>query len=367
MKKMETEILKYNKKVEEKAAKLLKEGNLVALPTETVYGLGANGLDKEACLKIFEAKNRSADNPLILHISSYEMLEKIVEKIDEKQRKLLETFWPGPLTVVMKKKEIVPEIVTGGLDTVGVRMPANEIIKSIIEKAGIPVAAPSANTSGKPSPTTAEDVYVDLAGKIPLIVDGGECEVGIESTVLDISEENYTILRPGKYTRQDFEKNGYIVGIDAGILESGKTPKSPGQKYKHYAPKAETIAVYSIDRENSKKEILKIIEEKIKEKKAIKENKESKENKIIKIGIFKFQETNIENKYLNKHAEYIIKSLGSIDTLEQMAQRLFKGLRQFDKENADIILVEACEETGIGFSIMDRLKKSTNGNIIYIN
>ena len=340
-----TEILKPTRENIERSAKLILNDEIVAIPTETVYGLGANGLSDIAVSKIFKAKNRPQDNPLILHISDYDMMENLVYELSDEIKEFLNHFWPGPLTVVMKKKEIIPEAVSCGLDTVAIRMPNNEIARSFIKQCGVPIAAPSANISGKPSPTTAEDVFTDMNGKISVILDGGLCNIGIESTVLDLTKKPYTILRPGFYTKEDFLKYEDEILIDDAIVTENIIPKSPGQKYKHYAPKAKVLVISAKDRKKSSMEIEKII----------------KENKGLKIGIFKFDET-----FLNVESENIL-SLGSVFDLKEMSKILFKGLREFDEKNVDLIVVEGCDEKGLGFSIMNRLKKSASGNIKYID
>lgn len=340
-----TEILKPTRENIERSAKLILNDEIVAIPTETVYGLGANGLSDIAVSKIFKAKNRPQDNPLILHISDYDMMENLVYELSDEIKEFLNHFWPGPLTVVMKKKEIIPEAVSCGLDTVAIRMPNNEIARSFIKQCGVPIAAPSANISGKPSPTTAEDVFTDMNGKISVILDGGLCNIGIESTVLDLTKKPYTILRPGFYTKEDFLKYEDEILIDDAIVTENIIPKSPGQKYKHYAPKAKVLVISAKDRKKSSMEIEKII----------------KENKDLKIGIFKFDET-----FLNVESENIL-SLGSVFDLKEMSKILFKGLREFDEKNVDLIVVEGCDEKGLGFSIMNRLKKSASGNIKYID
>lgn len=340
-----TEILKPTKENIEKSANLILNDEIVAIPTETVYGLGANGLSDIAVSKIFKAKNRPQDNPLILHISDYEMMEKLVYELNDDIKEFLNYFWPGPLTVVMKKKDIIPDAVSCGLDTVAIRMPNNEIARSFIKQCGVPIAAPSANISGKPSPTTAEDVFTDMNGKISVILDGGLCNIGIESTVLDLTKKPYTILRPGFYTKEDFLKYEDEILIDDAIVTENIIPKSPGQKYKHYAPKAKVVVISAKDRKKSSIEIEKII----------------KENKDLKIGIFKFDET-----FLNVESENIL-SLGSVFDLREMSKILFRGLREFDEKNVDLIVVEGCDEKGLGFSIMNRLKKSASGNIKHID
>ena len=222
------------------ASKLLKDGELVAIPTETVYGLGANALDKNACLNIFKAKGRPGDNPLIVHIARPSDAEKIAYT-NELYYELAKKFMPGPLTVIMPKREIIPHEVTAGLETVAVRCPVHKVANKLIEISGIPIAAPSANTSGKPSPTTAKHVYDDMNGKIPMILDGGECDVGVESTVISITDDSIVLLRPGAVTTEMLSsvcKNVTVANAVKEELKQGETALSPGMKYKHYAPKA---------------------------------------------------------------------------------------------------------------------------------
>jgi L-threonylcarbamoyladenylate synthase len=230
----------------EKAAKLLNDGEIVAIPTETVYGLGANALNREACLNIFKAKGRPSDNPLIVHVARPEDAEKIAYT-NELYYKLARSFMPGPLTVIMPKRDIIPNEVTAGLDSVAVRCPVHKVASRLIEMANIPIAAPSANTSGKPSPTTAQHVIDDMNGKIPLILDGGECDVGVESTVIKITEDSIVLLRPGAITVEMLKSVCENVTVADAVrleLKEGETPLSPGMKYKHYAPKA---SLYLVD------------------------------------------------------------------------------------------------------------------------
>lgn len=223
------------------AAEILKSGEVCALPTETVYGLAANAYDEKAVSKIFEAKGRPQDNPLICHISNLSMLEEIAADIPSCAYKLAEKFWSGPLSMVFKKTDKIPERVSGGLDTVAVRMPDNSLIKSVISECGFPLAAPSANVSGRPSPTCAEDVYFDLNGKIPLIIDGGECKVGVESTVIDVTGSVPVILRPGEITADMIANITGSVKIHEGLKDVKETPPSPGMKYRHYSPNTRII------------------------------------------------------------------------------------------------------------------------------
>jgi len=246
---METKIVRIKEDHEEKwieeAGQILKNGGLVAFPTETVYGLGANALDEEAAAKIYSAKGRPSDNPLIVHIADFSDLEKIVEDVPEETKKLADAFWPGPLTIIMRKNEKVPYGTTGGLETVAVRMPNHEIALKMIRAGGGFIAAPSANTSGRPSPTMASHVAEDMNGKIDMILDGGSVGIGLESTIIDLSEEVPTILRPGFITQQMLEDVIGRVEMDAALIDpdSKVRPKAPGMKYRHYAPKANMVLV----------------------------------------------------------------------------------------------------------------------------
>ena len=292
-----------------KAANFLIEDKLVAFPTETVYGLGANALSENAIKKIFLAKGRPSDNPLIIHIAKKEQLNNLVYKIPKIAEKLMQEFWPGPLTLVFEKSNKVPKLITAGLNTVAIRMPAHKIALKLIKKANIPIAAPSANSSTKPSPTLAEHVIEDLDGKIEGIIDGGKVEVGIESTVLDLTDSIPTILRPGKVTKEDLEK---VIGKVRTKTGSGKETKSPGMKYKHYSPNA----------------------------------------KVLLAPIKEFEK--LKQKYKNKKIGEIKLS----SNLEDYAKNIFSSFRKMDKENVEIILVESVDEKGLGVGIMNRLKKA---------
>lgn len=344
---METQWIKLNPRnpetqVMEPIAQALFHGELVAFPTETVYGLGANGLDDAACRQVFAIKKRPADNPLILHIAEQEDVLRLCRDIPPEATVLMSAFWPGPLTLIMKKRPCVPNAVTGGGETVAVRMPAHPIARQLIALAGCPIAAPSANLSGKPSPTNAQDCRDDLDGAIYAIIDGGDCEIGIESTVLDISEKPFRILRPGFYTPEDFEMEGIRAVYDDSILKDGLIPRSPGQKYKHYAPQAEVAVFVGTEEDRWCKLMRRACEEK---------------EKGRKIGYLIFEE----------HEKEIPEpkiSLGSSALPAQMANRLFSALRQMDREQVDIILVEGLPEKGLGLSVMNRLKKSASGQMI---
>lgn len=235
---------KDNKEAIREAAGLLREGKLVAFPTETVYGLGGSGWMEEAASKIYEAKGRPSDNPLILHIGSMEMIDEIASCVPGPAKKAMEVFWPGPLTVILPKSDRVPYRVTGGLDSVAVRMPSHPAALALLRETGVPVAAPSANTSGRPSPTKAEHVVEDLDGKIPMVLDGGKVEVGVESTIVDFTGEVPVILRPGKITKDELEKTLLTeVLMSTPSVKEDTVPKAPGMKYKHYAPKADRKSV----------------------------------------------------------------------------------------------------------------------------
>lgn len=329
-------------------AEILRNGGTVTFPTETVYGLGANALDEKAVKKIFEAKGRPADNPLIIHITKYDDIKDIVLEIPKKAEKLISKFWPGPLTLIFKKSSIVPKIVTGGLDTVAIRMPAHPIAKLLIELAGVPVAAPSANLSGKPSPTKEKHVKDDVMGRVDAIICGGDADVGVESTVLDITSDIPMILRPGGVTKEELEKVIGKVDVDPALQESKGSnliPKSPGMKYTHYSPNADVILV-SGNLDN-------VI-------KSIKEIKKEKENDGYKVGIMATDET--KDRYEGSK----IISVGSRRQLETVASNLFKVLREFDETDIDIILAETFEETGIGQAIMNRLMKAAGYNVIEV-
>ncbi|WP_311486314.1 L-threonylcarbamoyladenylate synthase [uncultured Anaerococcus sp.] len=344
---MKTEILKVdrkniNKAYIKKAGDLIKEGALVAFPTETVYGLGADGLNNEACKKIFKAKGRPADNPLILHISHISMLDNLVEEISESHRKLFD-LWPGPMTLIFKKSRLIPEAVTAGGDTVAIRFPSDEIARALISEANTPIAAPSANISGRPSPTKADDVYQDMDGIIPLIIDGGESNIGIESTVIDLSGEKPTILRPGYYTYEFLKEILPDMRLDDSLVDSTKIPKSPGQKYKHYAPKANLRVFIG---ENVPDYLLDLAEE--------------YKSQGKKVGILAFDEDK------DKFASYPYISLGSRIDLSTMSHVLFSSLREMDRLKVDIILAEGVRENHLGKSIMNRMKKAAANDVNYI-
>ncbi len=330
-----------------KAAEVIQRGGLVAFPTETVYGLGANGLDEKAVPRIYEAKGRPSDNPLILHIDDMDMLKKLVKNIPENARLLAEEFWPGPLTMVFEKSEIVPYRTTGGLETVAVRMPSNKTARELIRLSGLPIAAPSANSSGKPSPTKAGHVMEDLSGKIDLVIDGGEVELGLESTIVDVTGEVAVILRPGFITEEMILEVLDEVSADRAVAEISSEkdvrPKAPGMKYKHYAPKGE-MAIYKGEPDKVVKRI----------------NLKAEENLRfgVKTGVLASEETKECYK-----ADFVI-SVGSREDGREIARNLFDVLRRFDELGAEMILSESFYDNKLGTAIMNRLHKSAGYNIV---
>lgn len=322
------------------AAESIKQGKLVLFPTETVYGIGANALDEKAVKDIFIAKGRAQDNPLIVHIANIEMINKLVKNIGKIELKLMETFWPGPLTIVLEKTPIIPKVITGGLDTVAIRMPSNVIARKLIEYSECPIAAPSANISGKPSGTLVEDIIDELDGKVDYIIDSGKVDIGVESTVVRVVDDIVHILRPGKITPEDIQKLGFKVFIEKQILgEYNKNEKvlSPGIKYRHYAPSTKCILVYSKDEEK----LVQKINENIQGKKAV---------VICKTGNM--------DKY---NTDY---KLDMGETLEEITNNIFTLLRKADKYNAEIIVVEGVQKDGLGLAIMNRLLRACSHEFI---
>lgn len=323
----------------QKAGDILKKGGLVAFPTETVYGLGANALDEEAAKKTYAAKGRPSDNPLIVHIADVQALEEIAVNIPAEVEELAYHFWPGPLTLILEKSSIVPYGTTGGLDTVAVRMPSDLIARELILASGGYISAPSANTSGRPSPTTAEHVLQDLDGKIDMILDGGSVDIGLESTILDMTVNPPMILRPGAVTLDMLEEVIGNVSVDQTILgiESKAAPKAPGMKYRHYAPKAKLAIVEGTIRE----EIL-----------AIRQLAYDAEQHHKKIGIIASNET------IGFYTHGVIKNIGTRENEKTIAKNLYAILREFDEEEIDAIYSESFSQHGIGRAIMNRLEKA---------
>ena len=326
------------------AALIIQNGGTVIFPTETVYGLGANALNENACDKIFKAKGRPSDNPLIVHISSMEELNELVDDIPNNAKVLAKEFWPGPLTMIFNKKDNINCKVTAGLDTVAIRMPKNKIATELIRLSKCPIAAPSANTSGKPSPTNVTHVIEDMLGRVDMIIDGGSCEIGLESSVIDITSDIPTILRPGGVTKEDIEKLFGKCDYDPAIIKSDENivPKSPGQKYRHYSPKAEVILY--------KGNLFKIVN-------AIKKDCKKYIGAGKKVGIMATEQT----KAL--YNEGIIRAVGDRSNPITVASDLFNTLRGFDALDVDIILAEAFDDSGIGKAIMNRLEKASSKKI----
>lgn len=346
---MQTALFKVNpeeidQNLIDQAAEFLKIGETVAFPTETVYGLGANGLNPVAVRKIFSAKGRPSDNPLILHVAELEQVEKIVTSIPDLADLLMQRFWPGPLTLVLPKREVVPAEVTAGLETVAVRMPAHPVAQALLRSAGVPVAAPSANLSGKPSPTRAEHVWQDLQGRVAAIVDGGETGVGLESTVLDLSTSEPYLLRPGGVSLEELEELIGEVHLPAEV-DKAETPKAPGMKYRHYAPEGllwivEMASGYPVPTA----EWLRLAQEAI----------ANGQKPFFLLS----QET---AQQIPEIPCITIRSFGSRQRPEEIAHNLFALLREADKEQATVIYAEAIGKTGIGAAVMNRLGKAAGG------
>lgn len=324
------------------ASEAIKQGKLVLFPTETVYGIGANALDENAVKKIYEAKGRASDNPLIAHISNLEMLKKLVKEVGDIEKKLIDAFWPGPLTIIFNKTEIVPKIITAGLETVAIRMPSNEIARKLIEYSETPIAAPSANISGKPSGTLVEDILQELDGKVEYIIDGGKVDIGVESTVVRVIENKVHILRPGKITKEEIEKLGLEVEIEKQILGKyveGEKVLSPGIKYKHYSPDTKCVLVYSRDNQKMVDKINEIAQ---------------KQKSIILCRTANTAKYNNEIK------------LAMGDSLEEICNNIFTLLRKVDKYEVDLVIIEGVEKEGLGLAIMNRLLRACAHNYIEI-
>ena len=328
------------------AGEILRNGGLVAFPTETVYGQGGDALQKRSSEKIYAAKGRPSDNPLIVHICQWDALNKIAKRVPEAAKRLAKRFWPGPLTMILEKAEIVPPETTGGLDTVAVRMPAHKVALRLIEAAGGYIAAPSANTSGRPSPTLAEHVAEDLDGKIEMILDGGPTGIGLESTIVDLTGDMPVILRPGYITQEMLSQALETkVELDQTLLkeDSAQTPKAPGMKYRHYAPRGELTVV-----SGNEGSVIAAINGLIREKHQAGE----------RVGIICTDETRI------CYEAECIASAGARGSEEEIARRLYAILRRFDKEQITTIYSEAFPQQGIGQAVMNRLLKAAGYRIL---
>lgn len=349
---MNTKVVKVDREypdiaVMQEAGEILKNGGLVAFPTETVYGLGGDGLNARSSEKIYAAKGRPSDNPLIIHIAGMESLKRIAAEVPKKARMLADHFWPGPLTMIFKKTEEVPFETTGGLDSVAVRMPGHPVALALITAGGGYIAAPSANTSGRPSPTRAEHVEEDLSGRIEMIVDGGDVGIGLESTIIDFTEEVPVILRPGYINQRMIEEVIGKVRMDKGLLiqDEKVKPKAPGMKYRHYAPRAQLTIV-----EGNTEQVTAYINEQCKNL--------QREGKMA--GVIGTDETS------HIYNAAVVKSIGTREDEEGIARHLFGILREFDEEDVDCIFSEAFDTPKMGQAIMNRLLKAAGHHIIHL-
>jgi len=322
------------------AAHFLRENEVVAFPTETVYGLGGNAENDEAVAKIFAAKGRPGDNPLIIHIAEKQQLQGIVAEVPEKAETLIDAFWPGPLTLILKRKDgVLSEKATAGLDSVGVRMPSHPVALAVLKQCGLPIAAPSANSSGKPSPTTAQHVLDDLQGKIAGVVDGGPTGVGVESTVVDCTEEIPVILRPGGVTKEQLEAVVGEVHVDAALTDEKEKPKAPGMKYRHYAPNAPLYLV------SGTREFLQgLVDE--------------KQREGLRVGVLTTEE------YAGWFRADHVMACGRRAELETVATALYDTLRRFNQVGVDVIFSEMFPNSGVGYAIMNRLQKAAGHKVI---
>lgn len=324
-------------------ANMLADGKTVIFPTETVYGLGANALDEDAATKIYQAKGRPSDNPLLVHVADKEDVYDLVENVDDRAKLLMDKFWPGPLTIVFKKKAIIPDRTSGGLDTVAIRMPSDQVARDLIRQAGVPIAAPSANISVRPSPTKPEHIIRDMDGRVDGILVGGPCDYGVESTIIDLSEDLAMVLRPGSIT---LEMLGEVLGrvdLDPSLKNKDDNirAKAPGMKYKHYSPQAQVYIVKADDLEGFAERVDSLCEDNAK--------------KGLKIGVMTMNYD--QHSYQAK-----VFDLGGSDT--EVAKNLFDSLISLDRESIDIAYVPYFEERGIGVAIMNRLKKAAAYRII---
>ena len=329
------------------AGNIIREGGLVAFPTETVYGLGGDALNPASSRKIYAAKGRPSDNPLIVHIADREALGRIVRDIPESAVKLADAFWPGPLTMILKKSDPVPRETTGGLDTVAVRMPSDPVARELIRLSGGYIAAPSANLSGKPSPTVAKYVVQDMDGRIDMILDGGDVEIGLESTIVDLTSPVPTVLRPGYVTVQMLRETVGEVQEDCTMMrdDSGQAPKAPGMKYRHYAPRGELTVV-----DGAREDVVNYINTQIGLLRA--QNKKS--------GVIG-TDADIE-----RYRADVCRSVGDRGSEDTVARRLYRVLREFDDEDVEVIYAEAFDTDGIGQAVMNRLLKAAGYRVVRV-
>ncbi len=331
----------------QEAAEIIKNGGTVVFPTETVYGLGADGLNSEAVKKIFEAKGRPQDNPLIIHVSSKD-LKLYAQEVPQIANKLVEKFWPGPLTIILKKKDIVPNETSASLDSIGIRMPNNDIALKLIELSETTIAAPSANISGRPSPTDIQRCIQDLDGKVDCILGGEQSDIGVESTIIDCTVNPPLVLRPGGITLEMLREIDSNISIDPAIMKKPQPnlkPKAPGMKYRHYAPKAK-VTIISGNKKNTIEKIKEMVHYNI--------------EKMKKVCILRVDEN---EKVYN---EGIKISLGSLNDLSTVARNLFEALRKCDDIGADVVFAESFEQKGVGIAIMNRLNKAAGFDIVEV-
>ncbi|MEW6523175.1 MAG: L-threonylcarbamoyladenylate synthase [Bacillota bacterium] len=338
---MTTELLGTDLACLRRAAGLLRGGQLVAFPTETVYGLGANALDAAAVLRIFAAKGRPSDNPLIVHVSGIEAVHQLVAEFPDCARRLVEHFWPGPLTLVLRRSPVVPAEVSSGLDTVAIRMPDHRVARELISLAGVPVAAPSANWSGRPSPTTAGHVLADLGGRIAAVVDGGPTGIGVESTVLDVTVAPPVILRPGGITEEELRA---VVGEIRVSSNDPERPRSPGQKYQHYAPRARVVVVEGKSAEEISREIAKRIQQCAAQGRSV--------------GVIATEET------AGSYGQVPVVVVGSRNRPQEVAARLYAAMREIDALGVSVVFCEGLPRRGLGVAIMDRLERAAGGQLV---
>ncbi len=341
---METVIIRdINEETMQSAGKMIRAGGIVAFPTETVYGLGASAYDDDAVRKIYEAKGRPSDNPLIVHIADVCDVQKVAREVPELAKKILDKFAPGPFTLILKKRLDISDTVTAGLDTVGVRIPSHSVARAFIRAAGVPIAAPSANLSGKPSPTREKHVIHDMNGRVDAIICGGESSVGVESTIIDLTCDVPTILRPGGITVEELAEVCGEARVDKNVLKSvsaNEQPKCPGMKYKHYAPDAD-VTVIEGGRKSTEEKISELV---------LKTKAEGKTVGVLAI-----------DGYWTEPDLFI----SSGDNNKQFASRLFDALREFDEKNISTVFVQFCLEDSYGLAVKNRLYKSAGNNIIY--
>lgn len=356
----------------ELAGALLRVGDLVAIPTETVYGLGANGLAADAMDRIYAAKGRPSDNPLILHVCDQSMVHRLVRHITPLEQTLMDTFWPGPLTITFEKSALVPERATGGLSRVALRCPDHDVCREMIRIAGVPIAAPSANRSGRPSPTTADAVLHDMKGRIHAVVDAGPCEIGVESTVVQVEDDTVIILRPGGVTKEMLEMVADHVVYDTALHDPTEAPKAPGMKYRHYAPDMPVQVVVG-----SSEAVVKSIES------------STNSNVCKRIGLFLSQQTwgllvetlGVKSITISEdtHVTHLVSFEVGADTQEvigiiygetvepvSLANQLYEGLLAFNEQDVDLLIVEGCKKEGLGVAVMNRLEKASGGQVFII-